>query len=159
MSKEDIHTRVFTMLINPWPLQTSLSTTEKNYFRFCAYIIHFEFEFGYPHKGHITTFYCECSYGCRALYLFHNQCSLGQDYRKCTERFDVLKRWFVFQLWEWRSLWGHGGKGKVQVWRLFQVTIILYLFKKEHRKKRFASFPSPAGMSLPNFPWAWIMTS
>jgi hypothetical protein len=28
-----------------------------------------------------------------------------------------------------------------------------------HRKKRFASFPSPAGMSLPNSPWAGIMTS
>ncbi len=27
-----------------------------------------------------------------------------------------------------------------------------------HRKKRFASFPSPAGMSLPNSPWAGIMT-
>jgi hypothetical protein len=26
-------------------------------------------------------------------------------------------------------------------------------------KKRFASFPSPAGMSLPNSPWAGIMTS
>ncbi len=26
-------------------------------------------------------------------------------------------------------------------------------------KKRFASFPSPAGMSLPNSPWAEIMTS
>ncbi len=29
----------------------------------------------------------------------------------------------------------------------------------KHRKKRFASFPSPAGMSLPNSPWAGIMTS
>jgi hypothetical protein len=28
-----------------------------------------------------------------------------------------------------------------------------------HRKKRFASFPSPSGMSLPNSPWAGIMTS
>jgi hypothetical protein len=28
-----------------------------------------------------------------------------------------------------------------------------------HRKKSFASFPSPAGMSLPNSPWAGIMTS
>ncbi len=28
-----------------------------------------------------------------------------------------------------------------------------------HRKKRFASFPSPAGISLPNSPWAGIMTS
>jgi hypothetical protein len=28
-----------------------------------------------------------------------------------------------------------------------------------HRKKRFVSFPSPAGMSLPNSPWAGIMTS
>ncbi len=28
-----------------------------------------------------------------------------------------------------------------------------------HRKKRFASFPSPAGMSLPNSSWAGIMTS
>jgi hypothetical protein len=28
-----------------------------------------------------------------------------------------------------------------------------------HRKKRFASFPSPAGMSLPNSPWAGIMTT
>ncbi len=28
-----------------------------------------------------------------------------------------------------------------------------------HRKKRFASFPSPAGMSLPNSPCAGIMTS
>jgi hypothetical protein len=28
-----------------------------------------------------------------------------------------------------------------------------------HRKKRFASFPSPAGMSLPNSPWAGRMTS
>jgi hypothetical protein len=28
-----------------------------------------------------------------------------------------------------------------------------------HRKKRFASFPSPAGMSLPDSPWAEIMTS
>jgi hypothetical protein len=28
-----------------------------------------------------------------------------------------------------------------------------------HRKKRFTSFPSPAGMSLPNSPWAGIMTS
>jgi hypothetical protein len=26
-------------------------------------------------------------------------------------------------------------------------------------KKRFANFPSPAGMSLPNSPWAGIMTS
>ncbi len=26
-------------------------------------------------------------------------------------------------------------------------------------KKRFASFPSPAGMSLPNSSWAGIMTS
>jgi len=26
-------------------------------------------------------------------------------------------------------------------------------------KKRFASFPSPAGMSLPNSPWAGIMTA
>jgi hypothetical protein len=26
-------------------------------------------------------------------------------------------------------------------------------------KKRFASFPSPAGMSIPNSPWAGIMTS
>ncbi len=26
-------------------------------------------------------------------------------------------------------------------------------------KKRFASFPYPAGMSLPNSPWAGIMTS
>jgi hypothetical protein len=35
-------------------------------------------------------------------------------------------------------------------------------FKKKqviHRKKRFASFPSSAGMSLPNSPWAGIMTS
>jgi hypothetical protein len=30
---------------------------------------------------------------------------------------------------------------------------------KLHRKKRFASFPSTAGMSLPNSPWAGIMTS
>ncbi len=28
-----------------------------------------------------------------------------------------------------------------------------------HRKKRFGSFPSPAGMSLSNSPWAVIMTS
>jgi hypothetical protein len=28
-----------------------------------------------------------------------------------------------------------------------------------HCKKRFASFPSPAGMSLPNSPWAGIMTT
>jgi hypothetical protein len=28
-----------------------------------------------------------------------------------------------------------------------------------HRKKRFGSFPSTAGMSLPNSPWAGIMTS
>jgi hypothetical protein len=28
-----------------------------------------------------------------------------------------------------------------------------------HCKKRFASFPSPAGVSLPNCPWAGIMTS
>ncbi len=28
-----------------------------------------------------------------------------------------------------------------------------------HRIKRLASFPSPAGMSLPNSPWAGIMTS
>jgi hypothetical protein len=27
------------------------------------------------------------------------------------------------------------------------------------KKKRFESFPSPAGMSLPNSPWAGIMTS
>jgi hypothetical protein len=31
--------------------------------------------------------------------------------------------------------------------------------EKVHRKKRFVSFPSPAGMSLPNTPWAGIMTS
>jgi hypothetical protein len=31
--------------------------------------------------------------------------------------------------------------------------------KYVYRKKRFASFPSPAGMSLPNYPWAGIMTS
>ncbi len=30
---------------------------------------------------------------------------------------------------------------------------------KPHRKKKFASFPSPAGMSLPNSSWAGIMTS
>ncbi len=28
--------------------------------------------------------------------------------------------------------------------------------EKLHRKQRFASFPSPAGMSLPNSPWAGI---
>jgi hypothetical protein len=28
-----------------------------------------------------------------------------------------------------------------------------------HRKKRFSSFPSPVGMSLPNSPWAVIMMS
>ncbi len=28
-----------------------------------------------------------------------------------------------------------------------------------HPKKKFASFPSPAGMSLTNSPWAGIMTS
>ncbi len=34
------------------------------------------------------------------------------------------------------------------------------IMKKEYTvKKRFASFPSPAGMSLPNSPCAGIMTS
>jgi hypothetical protein len=37
----------------------------------------------------------------------------------------------------------------------FMLTVLCQL----HRKKRFASFPSPAGMSLPNSPWAGIMTS
>jgi len=37
--------------------------------------------------------------------------------------------------------------------------IINTLMNLIHHKKRFASFPSPAGMSLPNSPWAGIMTS
>jgi hypothetical protein len=37
--------------------------------------------------------------------------------------------------------------------------INIQVFSHNHRKKRFASFPSPAGMSLPNSPWAGIMTS
>jgi hypothetical protein len=34
-----------------------------------------------------------------------------------------------------------------------------YVLLKYTVKKRFASFPSPAGISLPNSPWAGIMTS
>ncbi len=39
--------------------------------------------------------------------------------------------------------------------RAIQICIHLLV----HRKKRFASFPSPAGMSLPNSPWSGKMTS
>jgi hypothetical protein len=37
-----------------------------------------------------------------------------------------------------------------------EVTVMTTLYTV---KTRFASFPSPAGMSLPNSPWAEIMTS
>ncbi len=53
--------------------------------------------------------------------------------------------WFIG--WQRRIWW--------LVWRGQRSTSIL----RVHRRKRFASFPSPAGMSLPNSPWAGIMTS
>ncbi len=44
------------------------------------------------------------------------------------------------------------------VWRIFYWNL-KHAKQPIHRKKRFASSPSPAGMSLPNSPWAGIMTS
>jgi hypothetical protein len=45
------------------------------------------------------------------------------------------------------------------LFHLLQVLVLDLVIAHLHRKKRFGSFPSPAGMSLPNSPWAGITTS
>jgi hypothetical protein len=47
----------------------------------------------------------------------------------------------------------------IAIWHTNLHTSTSTVYCKIHRRKRFASFPSPAGMSLPNSPWAGIMTS
>ncbi len=53
-----------------------------------------------------------------------------------------------------------GSDRKVEKTLTFRVkAIYVCSFSYTHRKKRFASIPSPAGMSLPNSPLAGIITS
>ncbi len=55
-----------------------------------------------------------------------------------------------------RKAWRNKGR---RAWRRITLNIIESMVGRLHRKKRFASFPSPAGMSLPNSPWAGITTA
>jgi hypothetical protein len=54
---------------------------------------------------------------------------------------------------------GADSNDRKSVWSSLFILIPAWTWGNVHRKKRFGSFPSPARMSLPNSPWAGIMTS
>jgi hypothetical protein len=64
-----------------------------------------------------------------------------------------------FEIPEWPLTTGHLVLPESRIGCRASTLTVTYSLLKYTVKKRFASFPSPAGMSLPNSPWAGIMTS